>query len=868
MDLSQSKLTKAEWETIEVPVSDAEKNILKMIVDGFDNINVKINETQSLYSYTKIDPSDEIDYFLYKKYFDTQITKIITKYGANTPLKDYSTTNLNGGGALKKMKSSISVRLQILENNIEANKKNIFEYLLIDLFGELMKQLHKGRSKYAFYLYTILQLKKTSIPNINCYVLRVIDIIIDYANKMTKTSEIITNAYDFIEKNPYLLKYQDKALFSHQKELFTVCRKRRENEEFQPKLILYTAPTGTGKTLSPIALAGTHRIIFVCVARHIGLALAKAAISMEKKVAFAFGCETASDIRLHYFAAVDYTRNRRTGGIWKVDNSVGTNVEIMICDVQSYITAMHYMIAFNPAEQIITYWDEPTITMDYDEHPLHAVIQTNWTQNKIPTIVLSCATLPSNDEIQPVFDDFRNKFDNAVIHNITSYDCIKSIPILNKDGYCVLPHYMYSDFRKLITCAEYCTRNKTLLRYFDLREIIRFIKYVNEHNLVDESYLIDDYFSHSITDITMNRLKVYYLVVLMHMKEDTWNTTYKYLSNTRERRYNETRTNTHLKKTTSVDSNRLNQPIPGSVLTRINSIATSSIPQTPPLPQIPTGVSITTEDAYTLTDGPTIYLANDVSKIGNFCINQSNIAPSVFQNILSKITNNAKLIEQIEKLEKLIVAKEEPTNNSSHDDHNGKGKGKSSKNPERLCKESREWMNEINKLRKEVRSVSLDSMYLPNSVEHQRLWTPSGEVHENAFVSNIGDQTTKDIMMLNVENNLKILLLLGIGMFLENVDVRYMEIMKQLADEQRLFVIIASTDYIYGTNYQFCHGFIGKDLTEMTQQKTLQAMGRIGRNHIQQDYTIRFRDDAMIETILMKQTVNKEAMHMCRLFSS
>ncbi len=48
----------------------------------------------------------------------------------------------------------------------------------------------------------------------------------------------------------------------------------------------------------------------------------------------------------------------------------------------------------------------------------------------------------------------------------------------------------------------------------------------------------------------------------------------------------------------------------------------------------------------------------------------------------------------------------------------------------------------------------------------------------------------------------------------------------------------------------------------------MQAMGRIGRNHIQQDYTIRFRDDSMIETILNKQTVNKEAMHMCRLFSS
>ena len=32
-----------------------------------------------------------------------------------------------------------------------------------------------------------------------------------------------------------------------------------------------------------------------------------------------------------------------------------------------------------------------------------------------------------------------------------------------------------------------------------------------------------------------------------------------------------------------------------------------------------------------------------------------------------------------------------------------------------------------------------------------------------------------------------------------------MDIMKKLAEEQKLYLIIASSDYIYGTNYQFCH---------------------------------------------------------------
>jgi hypothetical protein len=121
-------------------------------------------------------------------------------------------------------------------------------------------------------------------------------------------------------------------------------------------------------------------------------------------------------------------------------------------------------------------------------------------------------------------------------------------------------------------------------------------------------------------------------------------------------------------------------------------------------------------------------------------------------------------------------------------------------------------------------------------------------------------------MMLNIDNSLKVLLLLGIGMFQENASPKYMEIMKKLADEQRLFMIVASSDYIYGTNYQFCHGFIGKDLKQMTQQKTMQAMGRIGRNNIQQDYTIRFRDDDMIMRLFEKPAENLEAKNMCALF--
>ena len=30
---------------------------------------------------------------------------------------------------------------------------------------------------------------------------------------------------------------------------------------------------------------------------------------------------------------------------------------------------------------LITYWDEPTITMDYEDHDFHKIIRKNWKKN-------------------------------------------------------------------------------------------------------------------------------------------------------------------------------------------------------------------------------------------------------------------------------------------------------------------------------------------------------------------------------------------------------------------------------------------------------------------------------------------------------
>jgi hypothetical protein len=834
MDLTQLKLSRTEWDSIETPISEEEKTILHMIQDGFSNVQITKNKTQSLFSFLKVDQTSENEYFLYEKYFSSITTKTVKKYNIGFPIDVFGSGST--GGSLKKIKSIDALRIQNLETNLESNKKHIFEFIFLEFCYEMCKYLSKEDTKYAYYLYTLIHMRKASITSINKHVWDFVGKAIEIANKKIDLSSIIERAYVFIEKNPYLLEYEDKVLFPHQKELFTIFQNHRT-----PKLVLYIAPTGTGKTLSPIGLSVKYRIIFVCVARHIGLALAKSAISMEKKIAFAFGVQTADDIRLHYYSAVDFTKDKRSGGIRKVDNSNGSKVEIMICDVKSYTTAMHYMLAFNAPEQIITYWDEPTITLDYENHDLHSIIHTNWIENKIPNIVLSCATLPREEEIIDTIIDFKDRFEEAEIHTIHSYDCRKSIPIITKDGFCALPHTMYSRHEDLIECIEHCEKNKTLLRYFDLSEIVRFAFYINQHCLAPEEILVANYFK-NIEEITMNSLKLYYLKLLRYIPSENWSEIYNTMVRLQKPKFAIPNV---IKKSISLD---------GDKLTRLNSVSSAPLEKKPS-----SGILITTEDSWTLTDGPTIFLTEDAKKIGQFYIQQSNIPSTIFQGILNKILHNQDLSEKIEKLEKLL----EDADTKQDSDKKTKAKEKDDENK---SAEIKGFYRDIETLRKQIRLVALDPEYIPNTKPHQTKWID--QVNPSAFTPHIDEDSVKEIMSLAVDNSLKVLLLLGIGLFIEGVHARYLELMKSLAQRQDLFMIIASSDFIFGTNYNFCHGFIGKDMQKMTQAKTIQSLGRIGRSSIQSTYTVRFREDEFIYQLFKTPSENLEATNMSRLFCS
>lgn len=882
MDLNQRKLTRSEWNSIEVPVTAEEKEILKLIITGFNEVNVKYNKHDSLLLYLKIDYSIPMEDYLFNKFFLGKVEEIKKLYRFHVPSISVKTNPV--------VKKADIIRIEKNDNN-KIKTSRVIEYTLLELVEKILKNKKNGVDEWNVHYFTLYKLVRASIPHINRHVCEIVEFLLNSLEEELNMLDIIGRSVEFIEKNELLLKYADMMLYQHQKQIFTIVK-----DKVAPKLVLYIAPTGTGKTLTPIGLSESYRVIFVCAARHVGLALARASISVGKKIAFAFGCASADDIRLHYFAAKEYKVNKRSGGIGKVDNSIGDKVEIIICDIKSYLPAMYYMKAFNEVEDILVYWDEPTITMDYETHDLHETISQNWRENLIPNMVLSSATLPKLHELTETICDFQSRFPGAEIHNIVSHDCKKSIPIINKFGYVVAPHYLSNTYEDMQKIVEHCETNLTLMRYLDLQEVVQFITFVEKGGYIAGNMRVLRHFA-SLDDVNMQNIKLHYLRLLRNIVDGPvqWPIIYDLLRMRKEKRIASNSSidpaGNKIRKSVSVGPGTymvtkaldptINNEKAGQSIVKMNSVHPSS--QVPISNPVCTGevqeeqcaIYVTTRDSFTLTDGPTIFLASDVEKIARFYIQQANIPAKIMEDIMKKIEFNNTINERIDLMERELedLIEKNALKGECADASFKTGK-KTTKKEDTKTKTAtgsdgrviEKLTNDLDTMRSMIKSAELNETFVPNKPAHLKKWAEDVKNTTSAFTSDIEEETIVEIMLLkDVADSWKVLLLMGIGVFTNHPSIAYTEIMKRLADSQKLYMIIASSDYIYGTNYQFCHGYLSKDMI-LTQEKIIQALGRIGRSNIQQNYSIRFRDDEQIRKLFYEETDKPEVRNMNKLF--
>lgn len=858
--LSQTKLNEEEWSSIERPVENRmESKIICMINNGYHNTSLSFKTFVYIHEYIKLNQS--FDFLIYSNFFEKSIKKLNKNdiLNINTKIKQlvksFSKSKMNivtQSTITKKDKIKFDNSIKLLENIrsssitpnsdtpkivefiVENELKSFAKYLgrYFDSHKETKRQKDKAHSKLMYHLYNLHYLKQLSDSDeyaTNQILSNIIEHVIHNFDYLMNSKIVLEISPKILEEN-YIHNYKKIQLFDHQKDIFKFFRENKHNS----KMVFYCAPTSSGKTLTPIGLSNEYKVIFMCASKHIGLSLAKYAYHCKKHIGFAFGCESFDDIRLNYNAIAQFNIDKN--GKKYPDHSNGSKVDIMICDVKSFIHASEYMAKFHEKDETILFWDEPTITMDYEEHPLHDTIYMNCKANKIPNIVFSSATLPSKDELQLLCKCLESSFDDVLIKHIETIDEFSNVTLYEPNKSIVMPHTHFVDYNDLKSFLK--KNGSRYFKFYSLKNcvqcILDFAQFNKETN---------DFYHRMIPNfktVTMQHIKSWYKYILVNIEtQDKWDQFRSHFGN-------------------------------------------ESVFSTDDILHI--GTELTTLSSHSLTNGPTLYVTNNNMNLLKYLLLKSQIDGSVLDELYKSIEFNQQTMQKIKMKQK------------DYEDKIAKFKDNDKMMTDmRLPNDVLELKKEINHLESCIKRLRLDDIYVPNSRDHWNQWynqyvnmidhdakqyTSSENItyeNSNVFTSNMDEHAIMSILKLDqLEDIYKIMTLMGVGVLDQastsdtnknnNDYAKYLNIIKGQIEKKNMYLIVGNSDYIYGTNYQFSHCYLGKDVKSLTQEKIIQCIGRVGRQDRNQRFTFRFRSQMQIDSFFNHCENNMEALHLNRLF--
>lgn len=813
--LQQTKLTKEEWGQLEQTIqNENEVLILNMIRNGYNNVNETCQMHITLKNYLKLDSKFDCEIFC--NLIKDKLVSINKKNILNIEKKIKQCEKPNNSKT--KISNSDKIKLEnsfkLLKNSLN---ENIIEYKFLTEIQKFSKLLYKNKTvkddkKCLLYFVNINILYREFKDIINERFANIVSEIINNNIENIDFCLIIKNISLFYEHNN-IFDYKTSSLYQHQKDILNVFKKDEKN----PKFVFYCAPTSSGKTLTPIALSEKYKVIFICASKHIGLSLAKSSFNINRKIGFAFGCKNKDNIRLNYNAVNSYITTNYGKQI--PNHKDGTNVDLMICDVLSYESAMNYMSEFHEINNLIFFWDEPTIGLDVQESHLHEVIRKNWNINIIPNIVFSCATLPKEQQVQDIINNAKMKFHNLEFTYIESVDQVSNIRLYDINGDIIIPHNHFDDYNKMLEFINY--HGTKYYKFYDCNECAKFLLFLDKdysHNYIQSNFCL-------LQDVSTYKIKEVYISALLEIGRDNW----KNVKDAYQRKKTKYSNKEHV------------------------------------------GIDLTTKNACTLTNGPTLFISDNVENVCKYLLMKASLDKNTLSGIEIKIDKNRKILKNLIQMKKDYEDKIECYKDCDNIMTNM-----------RFPPEVIELNNKIEKSQNELLSLSLDNIYKPNTRSHYKKWLLEQELSyedSDIFSSSLSDEDIKEIVELyNIKTLYKLMMMMGIGVFSNNImkeeenkniqedNNKYIETMKGLAEQKSLYLIIANSDYIYGTNYQFSHCYLSKDMKNLTQEKIIQCIGRIGRQEKNKHFSFRFRTQEHIDTFYGVNQNSIEAENMNRLF--
>jgi len=281
MSVKNERLTQAEYTEMERDIDPDETVLLHFLKRACHEPDLVFNGLPTMVQYLKLDASAGLH--------DARLFEYLVS--GTIP------ANLNKATVIR------------LQNTVLPD--HVYERQLIKACDDLKK----ARSRKHVHFWKVYNLLKLNVTKPN-------QVLKDSAVELLKSVDIKPSflVQSFLDLEP--VKSPDLRLYEHQRQLFRTL----------PGLVLLTAPTGTGKTLSPIGLAEKYIVVFLCGARHVCLALAQKCIAAKINLAFAFGCTSTADVRLHNSSVHTFGFRDKSGAMRQIDHLDGRKVRFTISD--------------------------------------------------------------------------------------------------------------------------------------------------------------------------------------------------------------------------------------------------------------------------------------------------------------------------------------------------------------------------------------------------------------------------------------------------------------------------------------------------------------------------------------------------------
>jgi hypothetical protein len=239
----------------------------------------------------------------------------------------------------------------------------------------------------------------------------------------------------------------------------------------------------------------------------------------------------------------------------------------------------------------------------------------------------------------------------------------------------------------------------------------------------------------------------------------------------------------------------------------------------PTCPTLDGCMLFTQKDARVFETGPCLYMTSNTAVVCRYCLESASIPPQMLSTLRANLAHNQKILAEV------AVKTKQMEDKNRADEKKEKKMAEGRDKPEvKLLKE------EIKRLTAALKPVNLPESYIPNTEAHKRRFGNTA-----GFCSNIDADAAATVLAIEgLPDNYSILFLMGIGV-MSHAHPQYLALVKSMLDENRLFMVVADQDFLWGTNFDFRYMIVAADLCangvhKLTPDMLQQMLGRVGRN--------------------------------------